>query len=435
VAFAEPTIVVNLVGEAEHGLLAESRFVERSFLPGGEHNLYELAFAATQAGFRVELRGWLDRAAFDAFRTALGVSPNVELPARPATSGDIVVVPEGWRDPVEYARLLLSPARVAMFILAPPGLFGWPFGSPGNWAPPDPATVPLDAVATPEQFQAIRDLAIFMITHSPGIVAAAQAAGVPCHLVGTGRPYALNRISEGTNRPTDVAALLANRWAPLVRTVAAQLSGQRLDLIDEVGNREVIERLSRSRVLLWPSRIEGHATIPWEARSVGCVPVALSTNRFAVGLSDETGAVIVDTVEELAGAINDLLVDEERWSELSARAQDHARRESDWSAYVARVRDALLAIPPANRAKPALAGMGAALHARAVQGNDRWQERLEELEAERLRLIADRDQLASELERVVAHRDRLAAYIAELERWPEVRVASKARALARRRSS
>jgi hypothetical protein len=341
---------------------------------------------------------------------------------------------------MDYGSLLLSPARLAMFVLAPPGLFGWPF-SAADWAPPDPLTVALDAVATRQQFQAIDDLGVSLLTHSPGIVAAAADAGVTCALVGTGRPYVPGVATE-PERTTDVAALLANRWAPLVRTVADECQGLNVDLIEEAPHSEVMARLARARVLLWPSRIEGHATIPWEARSVGCVPVALSTNRFAVGLSDADGAVIVDTVDAMGPAIRDLLGDESRWNELSDRARARAREETDWDRYVARVGDALSAIPPARPGRPALAGIGGALRSCQAEIGNRWQSRLEELTAELERVVADRDRLAEERDYVRADRDQLArdfagleAYVAKLEKYSGIGLAKRARSRARRSST
>ena len=411
-------LVVSLIGDPVHGQLAESRFVDRRFLPGGEHNMYELAFAAAAAGWPVELRGWLHRETYEAFRAAAGTAPSVDLEPRPPIADDLVVVPEGWRDPLDYARLLLSPARLAIFILAAPGLFGWSFQS-APWSPPDPLTVALNEVATPAQFRAMHELGFSLLTHSPGIQAAAQAAGAPCSFVGTGRPYAVEAPGRGAARSTAVAALLANRWAPLVERVAGELDDLSVDLIEEAPNSEVLVRLSRAQILLWPSRIEGHATIPWEARSVGCVPVALSTNRFAVGLDEGSGAVVVDTVDELAPAIRRLFADRSWLSELSARAREHARAEVDWGSYVERVGAVLAAMGEPSAARDALAGMGSALAAWQTEQSDSWQRRLEELTAEQQRLSADRDRLAgidAELERVRGDRDRLAGIDTELER-------------------
>ena len=399
-------VVVDLVGEAAHGLLAASEFVERPFLPGGEHNMYELAFAAAAGGFDVELRGWLDRAAFKRLENGAGVAPRVDLPARAPEPKDFIVMPEGWDDPLAYARLLLSPARLAIFLLAPPGLFGWPFSAPG-WARPDPLTVSLDAVGRPEHFRAMHELGITLLSHSPGIVGAAEESGASCVFVGTGRPRAPKPTAEP--RSVGVAALTANRWAPLVRKVARELDGLSVDLIDECSNEEVLARLGRARTLLWPSRIEGHATIPWEARSVGCVPVALSTNRFAVGLSEATGAVVVDHVDQLAPTIRTLLAHDSWLVELSKRAIVTAAEEVRWDAYADRVARFLQSVPPTGPERGALAGMGAALRewleARAAQA----QSSLEDISAEEQRLRADRDALAADRDAIAADRDAIAA--------------------------
>jgi hypothetical protein len=424
-------IVVDLVGEPAHGQLAESRFVERPFLPGGEQNMYEFAFAAVANGFDVELRGWLERAAFERLADAAGIAPRVGLPARLPQPDDLVVVPEGWQDPLEYGRLLLSPARLAVFVLAPPGLFGWPFTAPG-WTRPDPLTVPLDTVAKPVHFQAMHELGMSLLTHSPGLADAAEAAGVPCAFVGTGRPAFTTRPHDSI-RTVDVAALTANRWAPLVDQVVQDLDGVKADLIGETSNQEVLERLAQSRVLLWPSRIEGHATIPWEARSVGCVPVALSTNRFAVGLSEENGAVLVDRVDQIAPAVRALLADEPRWHELSRRALRTAASEVRWDAYVNRVGRFLGSAPAVGPERSACAAIGAAL-------GDLLQRRLTQAQAslaEEQLVRADRDRLAAELtevraeeqqvraeeQRVRADRDRLARDLAALRERRAVQIA------------
>jgi hypothetical protein len=240
-----------------------------------------------------------------------------------------------------------------------------------------------------------------------------------------------------------VAAIMANRWSPLARAVADELGDLHVDTIEEVDNAQLVSRLARARILLWPSRIEGHATIPWEARSVGCVPVALSTNRFAVGLTEAAGAYTVDVVEEMAPAIRGLLHDRERWRGLSERGREQAREESNWERYVERVGEVLSAVPARRLGREPLAGMGRSLIDRETERNRVWQERLAESDAELERVVADRDRLAeadAELERVVADRDRLAGELADvtsrlsqLERYSGISLARKLKSRASER--
>ena len=368
--------MVNLVGDAHHGRLAESRFADKPFVPGGERTSMLLAFAAAVAGHEVELRGWLHEPTFRRLADATGAAPKVELDARPPDADDLVVVPEGWKDPLEYLQIALSPARVAMFVLAAPGLFGWDFTE--RWSQPDPLTVDLDDVARPEHFAAMRALGFELITHSPGIVAAAAEGGAECRLLGTGQPWPMPELAA---KSVDAVGLLANRWAPFVREVAADLD--EADLVEEAPNAEILARMTQARVLIWPSRIEGHARIPHEARSVGCVPVALSTNPFAVGLDEDHGAVVVGDVSELAQSIRDVLADAPRLDALSRRAIETARDEIAWQPFVERVTAWLATTTPPDPARPARAGAGAALRAsqrsERAEVQQRLQEHLEEI--------------------------------------------------------
>ena len=425
-----PRLVVCLVGDAVNGQLCESQFVDRPFLPGGEHNLYELAFAAAALGHEVELRGCLHRGSFDRLRGAVGVAPVVDLPARPPDRRDVVVIPEGWRNPTEYGRMMLAGVPVAIFLLAPSGLFGWSFAR--EWSLPDPLTVELDAVARPEHFRAMWELGFTLLTHSPALAQAVDESGVPCHFIGVGRPDPAPH--RGAPPHHDVVGLLANRWAPLVREVAAALDGYRVDLVPEVSNEEIGRRLAAARVLLWPSRIEGHATIPWEARRVGCVPVALASNRFAVGLTPDAGAVAVERLDQLAPEIHGLLADEPRWQKLSERARVAAAEESDWSRYLERVGAFLTGFGQRHAAHDAAGTVGSALLRSAASTAASAQARLEEIELERHRVTLDRDRLRGELVASQEDRDRLAAELESLRNRRSVRLALHvANGLSRRR--
>jgi hypothetical protein len=412
-------VVVNLVGDAVHARLAESRLIERRFLYGGEDMLYQFAFAAARLGYDVELRGWIGRAQFERHAQQVGASPRIGLEARRPLPDDLVIVPEGWTDPLEYARLILSPARLALMVLAAPGLFGWPFVAE-EWERPDPLTVPIDTLARPEHFQAMAALGFRLLIGSPRMVDVVERAGVDWHLVGEGHAGWERR--PDAEKSVDALAIGHNRWAPLADRVLRELGDLKVDRVGEVSNDEVLARMARARVLVWPSRIEGHARIPWEARSVGCVPVALNTNPFAVGLDEEHGAVAVDTVEQIAPAIRALLEDHSRWKRLSRLGRATAPAEVDWNSFLDRVRRFLNEPWPTDPSTPALAGIGEALDASLRSQEAEAKRRLEELgvagkdlEAaaeNQERLILENQYLSGELSGLYARRSVRAVLLA-----------------------
>jgi hypothetical protein len=172
-------------------------------------------------------------------------------------------------------------------------------------------------------------------------------------------------------------------------------------------------------VLLWPSRVEGHATIPWEARSVGCVPVALSTNRFAVGLEESAGALTVGGVDELAGAVRKLVTDQDRWTELSQRGVLAAEQEVNWNVYLERVRDFLGAVPGRQPGHEAAGGIGSALSAWQTAREADALGQMGELAQEEERVRADRDRLAAEAHYIRTEHERLSERHDELHQQHE----------------
>ena len=89
------------------------------------------------------------------------------------------MVPEGSAEPIGVCADAALAWQLVIFVLAAPGLFGWPFARPG-WTPPDPLTVPLHTLATPEYFQAVDSLGSGHVTHSPGISMPPLRAEVEC---------------------------------------------------------------------------------------------------------------------------------------------------------------------------------------------------------------------------------------------------------------
>jgi len=388
--------------------------VTAPWIGGGIRTLHELAFAAAASGWRVELRGPVLPSAFERLAVAAGVRPELpDTPRRPAAE-DLIVIPEGYEDPWSIARVVLSQARGIMMLLAPPGLFGWPF-VPGKWSRASPLIAERAVLARPEHFRGAAELGLTLWTHMPRMAQLAHDAGVPCRSIGNGSP---STVAEPPAKRVDVAWLQANRWAPLAESVATSL-GERIsvDAIEEVEHDELLARVGAARVLLWPSRIEGHARIAGEARLLGCVPVALASNEFATGLDEASGAVVVDTVEQMRPAVEALLRDPARLAELAERGRRSAAIQLDWDAYAARVGAALYEVEQAPRpdAVGALAGLG---------------ERLELLRGEHERLLAE---MRAALAAVHDQRDHAQARYDHLKRRKAVRFALWAAELRHRR--
>ena len=246
-----------------------------------------------------------------------------------------MIVPDGWTDPLAYARICLSPARVVMMLLAPPGLFGWPFQA--GWTGSDATSAKLEEIAKPEHFRAMETLGFELWSNNPRLADVARSAGVDCKWVGGGMPTPFPEPGPKTH---DVALVESNRWAPLAHAVAAKLNGVSILRIPEVDNEELVRLLGQARVLIWPSRVEGHSRIQSEARAMGTVPVALP-NPFSAGLSAEEGAVVVRSLEEMPTAIERLLAEPVKLGKLAAVGIRTARSQVDWECFVARVGAAL----------------------------------------------------------------------------------------------
>jgi hypothetical protein len=187
-------------------------------------------------------------------------------------------------------------------------------------------------------------LGIACWTHMPRIRELAAEAGVDCHLIGNGDPLP---PSTPAAKNVDVVWLKANRWAPLAEQVAARLDAS-VDDVGEVGHPELLRRVGAARILLFPSRIEGHGRVAAEARAAGTVPVALDSNVFATGLTEEHGAVTVETLDDMPAAIHALLADPGRLAELAARGRRSAREQLDWATFVRRVDEGLRELETAD---------------------------------------------------------------------------------------
>jgi hypothetical protein len=359
-------MAIVLCKDGRHDLweLPPAEFTERTWVVGSERTLCELAAAIASTGREVELRGELSRPVVEEICEAAGARPTLDPQPRRLTPEDLVIVPEGWLDPSWVLKFVLGPAPAIAFVVAPPGLFGWPFT--GGWTLPDPLTVAPDSVGRPEHYLALAALGFELWTHSPGIAESARGAGVECRFVGSGTP---NPFPGPVEKRYDVVTVGSNRWAPLAESVVDRLNGVSHRAIPGVDHPRMLRELGAGRILVWPSRIEGHSRIQVEARAMGTVPVALSSNRFAGGLDEEGGAVAVESVEEMPEVVAKLLGDPARLSRLSERAARSAREQVDWRAYVSRVDEALSRPPRVDPGRSGRFEIGRAAedaHARAT---------------------------------------------------------------------
>jgi len=338
-------IVVRVAGRGTTKWeLPGARFRRRPLdvVKGGRRTMYELAAAIAATGREVELRGTIAKSAFEEVCAAAGARPILDFSPRLPTPDDTIVFAEGWPDPL-YAPYVFSGARCIMMLLAPPGFAGWPY-TEDAWEKPDPLTVDPDALGRPEHFHGIAGLGCELWTHSRGLQTAAREAGIECAYIGSGQPEPFPPVVA---KEHDLVVLEHNRWAPLAIEVAERVDGGLLR-IPTADHAAVLRGLGSARVLVWPSRVEGHSRVQVEARAMGTVPVALSTNRFAEGLGEAGGAVVVGSPDEMAPAISELLARPAELQRLSALASESARAQVDWEGYVERI-DAVLSQPQSPR--------------------------------------------------------------------------------------
>jgi hypothetical protein len=329
---------------------------DNGWIEGGRRTMHELAVAIAAGGRRVEFRGQMSVPVLEELSAAAGVGLELPAEARLPGPGDTVIVNEGVADPRVYARLALSPARAVLIVLAPLGMFGWPF-TEEPWSAPDRDTLDLGSLSRPEHFAAAAALGFELWTHTPAIATAAREAGVECTLLGRGVPAAFP--SPAPERDIDVLMLERSHWQAASRQVAAQIDG--VVKLPVSAHSDVLATLGRTRVFAHPALIEANSRIGAEARAMGAVPVVLASNPLAA-LDERHGVALASSVEEMPSVVRALLADPERLALLSSRGIESARAEVAWEPYVEAVATAL-SKPAASPGRAAWAGLGAALRA------------------------------------------------------------------------
>jgi hypothetical protein len=312
--------------------------------------LHELAVAIAATGRRVEVRGQFNLAELQAMSAAAGAAPDwPQQPFRPG-QGDVVLMPEGFDHPLIFGSVALSAARRILLVLAPSGLFGWPFVD--GWSRPFPDKVDLEQLARPEHFRAMAGMGFELWTNMPALVERIEASGVRGTDIGNGRPFP---FPEPLPKRYDVVTLAHNRWAELALDVVSRLDASVIHHEIPAGaNDDVLRELGQARVLIHPLRIEGSSRIGLEARAMGAVPVILNSNPFRVGMDEDGGVVTVTDLEEIPRAVMGLLSNPQRLEELRQRGMRSARDQVDWDRYVRRLDEVLsrpVAEDPASQAR------------------------------------------------------------------------------------
>lgn len=209
----------------------------------------------------------------------------------------------------------------------------------------------------------------------PGL---ARAQGASCAFIGSGEPNP--PIEEQAVKDIPVAFLQANRWRPLAERVSDMLATP-ARMIAAGDYETVMAELSRAQIMLWPARVEGDGRLPREARARGTVVVGLASNVYATGLEEQSGALVADTLEQMAEMVEGLLADPARLRRMADAGRVSAREQVDWDRYLERVKRALVSVEARSPdpAATARAAFGERLAVLLGEGN-RAIERVAELD-------------------------------------------------------
>lgn len=116
----------------------------------------------------------------------------------------------------------------------------------------------------------------------------------------------------------------------------------------DIDDDELVERLNTARVMAYAPRLEpfGFATV--EAAATGLPVVALREGGIRETVVDGLTGYLVDDPEEMAARLDQLLGDEDHWTEMSAASRRHAAMSWDVATAVERLEAELMAAVAAS---------------------------------------------------------------------------------------
>jgi hypothetical protein len=249
-------------------------------------------------------------------------------------------------------------------VLAPLGMFGWPFDGE-RWTAPDHETTDVASLARPEHFAGAAALGFELWSHTEAFATIARQAGAEITLLGRGVPERLPEPRPAGEREIDVLMLERSHWPRASLRLAEALAEAGLDVtrLPVSPRSTVLAALDRARVFVHFAPVEANSRIAGEARAMGAVPVVLDASPFAEPMNEEHGVLVVGSVEKIPAAARALLADRGRLEALSERGIRTAREEMEWEPYVERVAEALSRPPPTDPGHAPRAALGAALRA------------------------------------------------------------------------
>ncbi len=308
-------------------------------------SVYQLAAGLWALGYPAELRGDLDRAIIDELCREAGVAPPPEAASRPPTPDDMVLVADEEIRPGVIGDVLLGGAGVVR-LQTGPTFKGWSFLDGADLGPGDAPG------RRAESLRAADALGLPLWTQERQLADQALETGVPATWIGWGSPSP----RAAPRKYIDLALLPDASGRDSLEWVVAELPEFTLLTIGSESGQPLERALGRARILVWPAGPDSAPQLWRRARLLETLPVGIGAASARAPL----GYVLAQDKEGMAHEIRSLLNDRSRLRDLAHAAGESTRAEADWTTFLARLADALAALPRPLTG-PALRQIGMAL--------------------------------------------------------------------------